>query len=70
MSNDSITQTIHRALRLSGRPLLTRHATLLLALNQEFPTAKAKETFGFSPKISLAEGIARSVAWLHDRSRS
>jgi nucleoside-diphosphate-sugar epimerase len=57
-----------RILGLSSRPLLTRHAVLLLALNQEFPTAKAKETFGFSPKISLEEGIARSAAWLNDRT--
>jgi nucleoside-diphosphate-sugar epimerase len=59
-----------RLLGITSRPLLTRHAVLLLALNQEFPTAKAKETFGFSPKISLEEGIARSVAWLRDRRPS
>jgi nucleoside-diphosphate-sugar epimerase len=57
-----------RLLGLGGRPLLTRHAVLLLALNQEFPTAKAKATFGFAPKVSLQEGISRSVAWLRDRS--
>jgi nucleoside-diphosphate-sugar epimerase len=59
-----------RLLGITSRPLLTRHAVLLLALNQEFPTAKAKETFGFCPKISLEEGIARSVAWLRDRRPS
>ncbi|WP_263381750.1 NAD-dependent epimerase/dehydratase family protein [Granulicella arctica] len=58
----------HRLLRLPGRPLLTRHAVLLLALNQEFPAVKAKETFGFSPKVSLEEGIARSAAWLSDKT--
>jgi len=57
-----------RLLRLGGRPLLTRHAVLLLALNQEFPTAKAKAVFGFAPKVSLEEGILRSVAWLRERS--
>ncbi len=59
----------HRLLRLSGRPLLTQHAVKLLALNQEFPCAKAKETFGFVPKVSLEEGIARSAAWLKDRTK-
>ncbi len=54
-----------RLLHLKSRPLLTRHAVLLLGLNQEFPVDKAKETFGFSPKISLEEGIARSAAWLN-----
>lgn len=56
-----------RLFGLTSRPLLTRHAVLLLALNQEFPTTKAKETFGFSPKVSLDEGIARSAAWLRTR---
>jgi nucleoside-diphosphate-sugar epimerase len=58
-----------RLLGLSSRPLLTRHAVLLLALNQEFPTAKAKETFGFSPKVSLEEGIAHSADWLRNQNR-
>lgn len=53
----------HRILKLAGRPLLTQHAVKLLALNQEFPCDKAKETFGFTPKVSLEEGIARSAAW-------
>lgn len=55
---------IHRLLRLPGRPLLTRHAVNLLGVDQEFPTAKARQDFGFSPAISLEEGVARSVAWL------
>ncbi|NYF79667.1 NAD-dependent epimerase/dehydratase family protein [Granulicella arctica] len=64
----SVLETPHRLLKLPGRPLLTRHAVQLLGINQEFPIAKAKETFGFAPKISLEEGIARSAAWLHDRA--
>ena len=54
----------HRYLRLPGRPLLTRHAVYLLGRNQEFPVAKARSAFAFSPRISLEEGIQRSVAWL------
>ena len=56
----------HRTLRLPGRPLLTRHAVLLLGRNQEFPATKAKRDFGFRPSVSLEEGIRRSVAWLAD----
>ncbi len=56
----------HRVLRLPGRPLLTRHAVLLLGRNQEFPATKARNDFGFRPEISLEEGIRRSVAWLAD----
>ncbi len=56
----------HRSLHLPGRPLLTRHAVLLLGRNQEFPATKALDDFGFRPKVSLEEGIQRSVAWLAD----
>ena len=56
----------HRFLRLPGRPLLTRHAVLLLGRNQEFPATKAKNDFSFRPGVSLEEGIRRSVAWLAD----
>lgn len=55
---------VHKLLRLPGRPLLTRHATYLLGLDQEFPIEKARRDFGFAPRISLEEGIARSVAWV------
>jgi nucleoside-diphosphate-sugar epimerase len=51
-------------LRFSGRPLLTRHAVHLLGQDQEFPAARAREDFGFAPRVSLAEGIARSAAWM------
>jgi nucleoside-diphosphate-sugar epimerase len=50
-------------MRLRARPLLTRHAVYLLARNQEFPIQKAIDGFGYSPKISLEEGIRRSVEW-------
>ena len=65
----SIFQGIHKLLHLPGRPLLTRHAVNLLGVDQEFPIEKAAREFGFSPAISLEEGIARSVAWLGHAER-
>jgi nucleoside-diphosphate-sugar epimerase len=59
-------ETVYGGLPLGGRPLLTRHAVYLLGRNQEFPIAKAKSSFGFSPNISLEEGIDRSVVWLKE----
>ena len=59
-------EALQRALHLPGRPLLTRHAVLLLGRNQEFPATKARDDFGFRPSVSLDEGIRRSVAWLAD----
>lgn len=57
----------HGLLKLKGRPMLTRHATYLLGRDQEFPTGRAREDFGFAPRVSLAGGIERSVAWLRSQ---
>jgi nucleoside-diphosphate-sugar epimerase len=59
-------EAIH-ALRLPGRPLLTRHAVHLLGRDQEFPTMRAREEFGFAPQVSFAEGIKRSAEWVRSR---
>ena len=56
----------HTYLKLPGRPLLTRHATLLLGRDQEFSITKAQEHFNFQPAVSFPEGIARSVAWVRE----
>ena len=50
-------------LPLPGRPLLTRHAVLLLSRDQEYPIGRAQRDFGFQPAISFAEGMARTIAW-------
>lgn len=55
---------------LPGRPMLTRHAVLLLARDQEFPIGKAQAEFGFVSRVSMEEGIARSVAWLKGLGRA
>jgi nucleoside-diphosphate-sugar epimerase len=57
----------HGLLSLSGRPLLTRHAVHLLGQDQEFPATRARKDFGFAPRVSLAEGIARSTAWVRSQ---
>lgn len=53
-----------RYLAMPGRPALTRHAVFLLGRDQEFPADKARTELDFAPKVSVDEGIARSVAWL------
>ncbi len=57
----------HKVLNLKARPLLTRHAVYLLARDQEFPITKIQTDLGFTPQVSLDEGIARSVAWIASR---
>ena len=64
MTAAGVFEASHRSLGLRGRPLLTRHAVYLLGRNQEFPIEKARRDFAFTPRVSLEEGIARSVAWL------
>ena len=51
---------------LPGRPLLTRHAVFLLGRDQEYPSEKARRELGFFSRVTLEEGVARSVAWLKD----
>ena len=53
-----------RAVHLPGRPLLTRHAVLLLGRDQQFPIAKAQQQLGWSPGTTLADGVARSAEWI------
>lgn len=57
-----------RCLPMPGRPPLTRHAVFLLGRNQEFPADKARAELGFTPKVSVNEGIARSLDWLKSAS--
>jgi len=49
---------------LKGRPLLTRHAVALLGRDQEYPCGKARVEFDFVSRVSIEEGIDRSVAWV------
>ena len=55
---------------LPGRPLLTRHAVYLLGRDQEFPCDKARAEFGFTSRVSFAEGIAESAAWVKRTGRN
>lgn len=51
----------HR-LGIPGRPLLTRHATYLLARDQSYSIAKAQTHLGWQQRVDLAQGIAASAA--------
>ena len=56
-------EACHRALRLPGRPLLTRHAVYLLSRSQEYPTERARRELAFASEVGFAEGIARAAEW-------
>ncbi len=57
-------ELVQQGLRLSGRPLLTRHAVNLLGRDQEFSAAKAHRDFGYVPGVSFAEGMRRTLTWV------
>jgi nucleoside-diphosphate-sugar epimerase len=67
MALGSAMELPYRLLKITKRPLLTRHAVYLLGRSQEFPAAQAREDFGFAPRVSFAEGIAQSAAWFRLR---
>ncbi len=58
----------HRYLHVPGKPLLTRHAVHLLGRDQEFLTGKVQRDLSYVPRVSLEEGLRRSVEWLQARS--
>jgi nucleoside-diphosphate-sugar epimerase len=56
-------ESAYKLLRLPGRPLLTRHAVLLLSRDQEFPIEAARRDFGLKTSVSFGEGMERSIDW-------
>ncbi|MBA3471526.1 MAG: NAD-dependent epimerase/dehydratase family protein [Herpetosiphonaceae bacterium] len=51
--------------RISGRePLLTRYSVAILARTQTYDISAAQRDLGYTPQISLAEGIERTLASL------
>jgi nucleoside-diphosphate-sugar epimerase len=69
MALGSAMELPYRLLKITKRPLLTRHAVYLLGRSQEFPAALAWEDFGFAPRVSFTEGIAQSAAWFRSGMR-
>ena len=58
-------EKVYGALRIEGRPLLTRMAAELLGTHQGFPIDKARRELGYEPAVEFDEGMRRVEAWLH-----
>jgi nucleoside-diphosphate-sugar epimerase len=51
--------------RLTGRePLLTRYSVAILARTQTYDIAAARRDLGYTPMVSVAEGVRRTLAAL------
>ncbi|WP_409186645.1 NAD-dependent epimerase/dehydratase family protein [Amycolatopsis sp. VS8301801F10] len=57
-------EAVYGALRLNGRPMLTRHAVHLFERNQLFPIDSARRDFGLPGEVSFEEGMRRTIDWL------
>ncbi len=57
-------ETAARALRRETRPLLTTYTVANLGSRLRFSIAKAERELGWRPRVSHAEGLARTLEWL------
>ena len=60
----TVSEKLYGALRISARPVLTRHAVRLLDRDQSYPIDRAREDFGFKSEISFEEGMRLTLGWL------
>ena len=49
---------------LSLAPLLSRQAVQVLAVDQDFSSAKLRRELGWSPRVSYPDGLAATLTWL------
>ncbi len=49
---------------LPHTPLITRQMVNNVSANRGFSGEKAREDFGFTPRVSLAEGLQATLAWM------
>lgn len=57
-------------LPLRGEPLLTRFVAAQFAKSHYFDGARAAADFGYRPRISNEEGLARTLRWLRDEGKT
>lgn len=58
-----------RALRRTGRPLLTREAVTLLASREPVPVERARRELGYHPIVSYADAMAEIAAYVEGAPR-
>ena len=61
----TIVEGLYKLIRSKKAPLITRFSTYQNCVDYHFSIQKAKDKFGYQPKISMQEGIMRSVSWFN-----
>jgi nucleoside-diphosphate-sugar epimerase len=57
----AILEVAHKVLRLTGEPRMTRFLALQLGRSHYFDISRARRDFGYTPRVSTAEGMRRLV---------
>jgi ornithine--oxo-acid transaminase len=57
---------VRRTTHLSAPTLLSRQAVQIMGTDQDFSNRKAREVLGWEPRVSYAQGMETTVAWLRD----
>ncbi len=57
-------ETAYRVFRIAGEPVMTRFLAEELGTAHWFDISQAKRDLGYSPKVSIDEGLKRLSAWL------
>ncbi|MEQ8789089.1 MAG: NAD-dependent epimerase/dehydratase family protein [Pirellulaceae bacterium] len=57
---------VYRLLRRRGEPPMTRFLAAQLATSHYFDIGRAREDFGYEPRVSTVEGMERLGAWLRE----
>ena len=60
----AVLETVYKLLRLKSEPPMTRFLAAQLATSHYFDVTRAREDFGYDPKITTAEGMQRLGASL------
>lgn len=63
----AVLEFVYTILPLKGEPRMTRFLASQLARSHYFDISRARRDFGYEPKISIAEGLERLVAYLVEK---
>ncbi|WP_229926064.1 aminotransferase class I/II-fold pyridoxal phosphate-dependent enzyme, partial [Streptomyces longispororuber] len=60
----TLSEGVYGALRITARPVLTRHAVHLFDRDQSYAVDRARDDFGFKSEVTFEEGVRLTLDWL------